>query len=736
MSDFPTTQFDARGSGAEDAEAIPLGRLVARYWVLFKKFYWILIATCAIGSVAAYFYTQRQPRIFQANAKIIFRETPSNVFGRQIERVDLVDPGGQWHFEQFWNTQREVMRSRWFAEQVVDREGLLDVEGFLPGAAALDADAQLKGAAHQLLGISTVVLQPNSKVALVTVETTDPQHAKLVADGIAQTYVQYTRDFQSGGLGKIIEWFDDYVGKKRTELNDAQTELHMFKRDNNILSISYEERQNLTGSNMEAVNEQLNKVRDQLDEAEALLSQIEKMARNGSDLKALVGVVDQSGSLGSAIAREQELKRELADVSTSYGESHEKVRAVTRQLEVVRATIDDEINRIRQGTEARTAKLRHEESRKVQRLSDLKEEAFELNELGLQYNRIKDRSDSLAALYDTVLKRSEELDINSMYESKSIDVLQTAELPTGPIRPSLPINLAFGLAIGLLLGASMIVLIDSLDNTVRGEPDVVRYTNKPILGHLPQIDPTLLKEFGSIDTMTEIAPRSSFAEGIKTLRTNLMFMSPDNPPHLLLVTSPGPGEGKTLISLNMAIAMAHSGQRTLIVDSDMRRPRVHKALGMTNEEGLSNVIMGSSTLDQAVRQTSVENLFMMSCGEIPPNPLELLHTERFQQLVKDLRSKYDRVIFDSPPLAAVSDGLVLSHSVDAVLLILKFGQTRRELLKRSIEQMEALGAPFMGCVLNDIDAAAGSAYAYSYYYSRYKYEEDDGKPTKPTRLAS
>lgn len=734
MSDFPTTQFDARNQ-ADETEAEPLGRLVAQYWFLFKKYYWILIAACLLSTVAAYFYTQRQPRIYRASAKIIFRETPSNVFGRQIDQVDLVDPGGQWHFEQFWNTQKEVMTSRWFAEQVVEREGLLDAKGFVP--AGLDADQQQKSAARKVLGMSTVSLQPNSKVALVTVETTDPQHAKLVADGIAETYVQYTRDFQTGGLGKIVEWFDDYVGKKRAELNDTQAELHKFKRDNNILSISYEERQNLTGANMEAVNQQLNQVRDQLDESEALLAQIQKMTRTGADLKALVGLVPDPGSLGSAIAREQDLKRQLADVTTSYGENHEKVRAVARQLEVVQTNIEDEITRISQGIEARTAKLRREEAAKVSRLEELKEEAFELNELGLQYNRIKDRAESLNALYDTVLKRSEELDINSMYESKSIDVLQTAELPAAPVRPSLPLNLLIGLALGTVLGASLIMLIDTLDNTVRGQPDVERVTNKPILGHLPGIDPNLLKEFGSIDMMTEIAPRSSFSEGIKTLRTNIMFMSPDKPPQLLLVTSPGVGEGKTLISLNMSIAMAHSGQRTVIVDSDMRRPRVHKALNMENTAGLSNLIMGTSTVDEVVRPTGVENLEVISCGDIPPNPLELLHQDKFQDVVAELRRKYDRVIFDSPPLAAVSDGLVLSHSVDAVLLILKFGQTRRELLKRSIDQMEALGAPFMGCVLNDIDAGAGGAYGYSYYYYRYRYEEDeDDKGKKPLRVAS
>ncbi len=731
MSEFPSQREFA--GGERESESEPLSRLVARYWVLFKKYYWILIATCALGVVGAYFYTQQQPKIYQASTKIIFRETPSNVFGRSIERVDLVDPGGMWQFEQFWNTQREVMRSRWFAEKVVEFEGLIDEQGFI-STSATDREKLKKIAAGKVLGSSDVSLQPGSRVAIVTAETTDPEHARLVADGIADTYVQYTRDFQSGGLSKIIEWFDDYVGQKRAELSEAQAELHRFKKDKNILSISYEERQNLTAANMEAVNSQLNSVRAQLDADDALLRQLKKMeSGNAEDAKAIAHIVD-SPVLDGAIEAEQQLQRELANVTTMYGERHEKVQAISRQLETVRNTIEKESARIRRGVQARVDKLRTEETTKNARLESLKQEAFELNELGLEYSQMKDRADSLKQLYDTVLKRSEELDINSMYESQTIEVLQRAETPGSPVRPSMPINLAIGLAMGLLLGGGLIVLIDSLDNTVRAESDITRLTAKPILGHLPQIDAALLREFGSIDTMTEIAPRSSFAEGIKTLRTNLMFMTPDKPPEMLLVTSPGPGEGKTLISINMAIAMAQSGLRTLIVDSDMRRPRVHKALNIVNDLGLSNLIQGNATLDEVTKTTQTENLFAISCGEIPPNPLELLHTESFNKFLDEMREKYDRVILDSPPLAAVSDGLVLSHSVDAVVLILKFGQTRRELLKRSIEQLEAVGAPFMGCVLNDISADAGSAYAYSYYYYRYKYEEDD--PGKPTRLAS
>ena len=242
----------------------------------------------------------------------------------------------------------------------------------------------------------------------------------------------------------------------------------------------------------------------------------------------------------------------------------------------------------------------------------------------------------------------------------------------------------------------------------------------------------------SIDMITHLAPKSAFAEGIKSLRTNLTFISPGSPPKLFLVTSPGPGEGKTTTSVNMAIAMAQSGLKTIIIDADLRRPRIHKALSIDNIKGrgIANVIAGDIELDDVVRETGVENLSVLTCGDIPPNPSELLHADRFIKLIDELSEKYDRVVFDSPPLGAVSDALIVSHCVDATLLVLKFGHTRRELLRRAVDQLVTVGAPFTGCVLNDIDAS-GSGYGYSYYYYyRYNYSDDASRDDKKRSKAA
>ena len=192
----------------------------------------------------------------------------------------------------------------------------------------------------------------------------------------------------------------------------------------------------------------------------------------------------------------------------------------------------------------------------------------------------------------------------------------------------------------------------------------------------------------------------------------------------------------TVTEADMAIAMAQSGLRTLLIDADMRRPRVHKAVGMENDQdGFVALLERRGKVEELVRPTSVENLHVLTCGEIPPNPAELLHAESLPELIDELLTLYDRVIFDSPPLGAVSDALVLSHFIESVILITKFGQTRRELLKRSIEQLVTIGAPLMGCVLNNIDTSVGGYGYYNYYYYyRYNYDEQpEGKPKRKKR---
>jgi capsular exopolysaccharide synthesis family protein len=716
------------------------GETFAQYWRLIRNYYWIVIITCAVGASVAYFYTQRQPEIYRTSAKIVFHQSQDNIFGKQIDRVEMMNTEAGWGFRQFWNTQKEVFRSRWFAERILKRDPaeddgvdkpLLEYEKFLESEEDRDFDERVDAGIQKIKTAVSVELEPDSRVAKVTAETQDPKVAELIANRTANEYTDYTEEVQSKGLDKITKFFDERVSEKRTNLEKAQQKLQEFKQENNILSFSYEDRQNQTASSMASKTEQVDQIEKQLSDARSLLEQVRTLEEDDEQDERAIAYLVENESLKQMFQRESELETELARLKTEYLDEHPKVKAVARELEVVRDNIDEEIDKVKAGIQNRVNMLESQKSRVESQRASLKNQLLELDKLGADYQQLKNRKDNLQELYDAILQRASELDISSAYNSENIEILERARQPAGPVSPVLPFNLAIGLGLGAMLGLGGIVLIDALDTTIRSEEDLTQYTDKPILANLPELDESVLAGLETIgetpaDTITHTAPKSSFAEGIKTLRTNLTFMSPDDPPETLLVTSPGPGEGKTISSINLAIAMAQSGSRTLLVDTDLRKPRIHKALGVEKDSGVSSLIRGETTLAESTGATEIEGLDIITSGEVPPNPSEMLHSERFHDLVEEMGAAYDRVIFDSPPLAAVSDALIISNMVDGALLVVEFGKTRRETFLRSLEQLQGIGAPLLGHVLNEVRKdGAGYGYGYSYYrYSYYQYGEE------------
>jgi polysaccharide biosynthesis transport protein len=270
-------------------------------------------------------------------------------------------------------------------------------------------------------------------------------------------------------------------------------------------------------------------------------------------------------------------------------------------------------------------------------------------------------------------------------------------------------------------------LLEQLDNTVNSQGDVEDRIGLPFLGFVPRVPQAKEKSEEERELFVFRHPKSGVAEACRAIRTNLLFMTPDRPLRTMLVTSSGPREGKSTTVINTGITMAQSGSRVLLVDTDMRRPRLHKAFGVSNELGVSSAIVGEAVLAQIVKNTEVPNLFVAPCGPIPPNPAELFHARAFKDFVDAATNSFDRVIFDSPPVNAVADPLVLSTQVDGVLVVFRAGETPRALAQRAIRTLRAVNAHILGAILNDVDIGNSR---YGYYYEAYRrYGYDDAKHT-------
>jgi capsular exopolysaccharide synthesis family protein len=314
----------------------------------------------------------------------------------------------------------------------------------------------------------------------------------------------------------------------------------------------------------------------------------------------------------------------------------------------------------------------------------------------------------------------------------NVRVLDRALPAKAPFKPNLEQALLAATLLGLLLGVGVALSLELADRTVKSQQDVEAIVDAPFLGLLPLISvasesrPSTSERNGLIRQMRErdlfilTNPRSAVAECARFIRTNLLFMSPDRPLRSLVVTSPSPQEGKSTTAVTTGITMAQTGSRTLIVDTDMRKPRLHRVFGLETEVGIANVLLGEATLDDAIQKTEVPNLDVLPCGTLPPNPAEVLLSDRFREIVEELSTRYERVIFDTPPIGPVTDPAILGTLVDGVVLVAKCEQTSKDSIRQALRALRDANARVFGVILNDVDITAKRySGAYYAYYRRY-----------------
>jgi capsular exopolysaccharide synthesis family protein len=289
-------------------------------------------------------------------------------------------------------------------------------------------------------------------------------------------------------------------------------------------------------------------------------------------------------------------------------------------------------------------------------------------------------------------------------------------------------NVAAATVVSLFLGIAIAVLFAFLDRTIKNADDAKAAALAPVLGIIPMLaDEGDAEDQRARDLYVFEHPNSTIAECCRSLRTNILFSGADRPLKSLVVSSANPREGKTTTTIYIGTTMAQSGQRVLLVDSDMRRPRLHQATGVPKNNGLSNLLLREIDYDDAIKTTEIPNLFVMPCGPQPPNPAELLMSHRFEETLAELAKRFDRVILDSPPILAVTDAVVLSRHADGVILIARAGKTHREHISRAARHIYDVDVGIVGIVLNELDVS-DRRYGYYYQYAGYGYGPTDAPP--------
>ncbi len=718
-------------------------RALRKHWLLMG----IVTAACI---VAALLYTARQKRIYEAVATVQFDPQALTPLGNQIPNGQDTGADSYWSNLEYFATQHQIITSRRVALLVVKRLGLERDAGFWgmlpPGQKGDPIKVPVEAAAEALRARLKVQPVQDSRLALVKYTDANPDRARLILNALVDTYVDQNLDSTLDATAKTSEWLDTQMVKLKTELEAQEIELHDFKKRNNLLSVSYDDQTNMLRAEIQQLNENLTALkakRESVAARLAVLQQINPDDPSNIPQSELLGSERLTGLRADFLKSKQERARLIG---LGRGENHPDVQSLDAALGAARTALLGELQNVKNGVGADLAAVNRELAGINGLYESAKTEALELNLNELRYSRLRRSKDSTEKLFGVVLERSSESGLSKAMPFNNVRVLDRPLRPEAPISPNKTANLGFGLALGLLLGLFGALGRELFDRTFRGVEDAEQELGIALLGSLPNVLDTRgtypyysQDRAGSISAQPVSAPelvvhshpKSAVAEAARAVRTNLMFMSPDQPYKTVLVTSAGPSDGKTTVASCIAIAMAQAGQRVCLVDCDLRRPRIHAVFGMSSERGLTSALMEPEMLDQTLRETNIANLSVLSAGPVPPNPADLMHSEAFAKLLSSLQQRFDRVVIDSPPAGLVTDAVIISTKVDATLLVIRVLQTKRDAARRALRALRDVGANCPGFVLNAI--ASGERYETPYYYA--PREGDDEKSRTQSRAS-
>ena len=705
---------------ASASKTASTGRELQHYITVLRKRWPVLAAVVVLATVGTVVWTIRQPRIFQATCSIIIENNAPQV----LEGVkDVVEMGsGGWMYREFSQTQFRIILSQENAQRVIDRLGL-EHDPSLGRTADGKGQVPRQDIVSRLLRSVRVVGVKDSRIANIAVSDTDPERATRIANAFADTYIERNLDYKLEGARTAGSWLGEQTVDLRKRLEDSELELYKFKKERNLLDLGLDDRLGMTRQNLQALNQKLADVRAKRIEVESIRKLI-LAAKNDIAEKESLPEIRDNAVVQKLRENYLDLLKIKADLDARYGEKHPKIDNIQKQLEAIQRDYRRELDQVLKAFDKRYQALLDTESGLSKWMHQEKQQALELAKLEVEYRPLSRDAENNAKMFGLISQRQKEIDLTGLLRSNNVRILDRATTPRWPVSPRLSFNLAVGLFAALVLGMVLMFGIEALDNTVKTPEAAEALVGAPLLGMLPILSHArqrTAENAAERDLTVFRDPTSAVAEACRSIRTNLMFLSAEKEVHVLVVTSPGPQDGKTTAAISLAVTMAQGGARVLLVDTDMRKPRIHRSFGLKSDRGLSTVMMGDTALADVIFHSEVPNLDVLPCGPTPPNPAELIHTERFREILDQCRRDYARVVLDSPPAAFVTDPAILGNLADGVVLVVRAGHTTREAVSFARRQINDARARILGVIINRTDRRAGGYGYYSYYapYGRY-----------------
>jgi polysaccharide biosynthesis transport protein len=754
VRELQPTSMDFGGSAGARiyAELLPQESALREYVrTLVKRKWTVLACLFTIFSVVALASLKMTP-VYEAIGSIEINKPDSglvNFNNSPTFNVDYYDPTEL-------ETEVMILQSDLLALQVVKELALDRRPEFGGKAPALPSSLDLapdplqtdsgrtSGLLSSFRGNLKVTLSPNTHIIKVSFRSPDKDLTANVVNTLMSTYAENNFKSRFDSTMQASDWLSKQLVDLQMKVETSQEKLVRYQKEHEILGI--DEKQNITTAKLDELNKALTAAESERMDKESVYRLVQ--AGDADTIASAASMLDSAGPAGQSASalleglrtKQADVKIQVAELSTQFGPSYPRVAQLNGQLKEIDTQILGESKKVAGKIRGQYMAALQRENMLHDALEKQKQEANKLNESAIQYSILKRDLESYRQLYEGLMEKMKEAGVSAGLKSNNFRIVDVARVPTSPIEPNVPRNLGFALMLGLSSGVGLAFLLEGLDNTVRTTEQAQMISGFAPLGMIPLGSRTarvganskrlvIATSKEAVELVTQVRPQSQMAESYRALRTSLLLSNLGAPPKVIMITSALPQEGKTTTSINCAVVLAQKGVRVLLIDADLRRPSIHKTLGMGPRSGLSNVLTGSATLEQAITQSSaLPNLSVLPAGTPPPNPAELLASTNMRDVLEELRGQYDHIVLDTPPTLSVTDAVVLSPRADAIVLVIRSGQTTKQALRRSRDVLMQVNAKVSGVLLNAVDLSSPDYYYYYEYqgkYSRY-YRDDEG----------
>ena len=723
------------------------------YLRVFLKRRWTIVTVFAVTVLTVAIHAFTATPIYKATTRLIIDKENPNVVS--IQEVMAVDASGT----DYYQTQYKIIESRTVARDVIRRLRLQENEEFSPKPkdtflsnvktflvetlnSAVDTVASLfrrekapgepseqEETDNKLIStvLARIDVSPirNSRLVDISFEAKDPVLAAKAVNTLAAAYIDQNLETKLKAVQDAVRWLQTRIEEERKKVEKAEQALLKYKEQHDIVTDFSSDVEKVTAQKLAQLNTQVVEAESRRVEAETRYQQASAMSGSPEMLDSVPEVLNND-LIRQIKSMEVDLYKRMSELSKKYGEQHPQMIAIESELKTLQKRKAQEITRVINSlrNEYKVAEAREKSLKSA--LEKQKRESLDLNQKAIQYTVLSREAESAKQMYDLLIKRFKETSLTEDMRTGNIRIIDRAEVPKSPVRPKKMFNILLAVLLGLVAGTGLAFFFEYLDNTVKLPEDVQKYLRVPYLGPVPAMALNGKPENNQKPELVTLhSPKSTASEAYRGIRTSILFSSAEKQPQVLLVSSAAPQEGKTSTALNLAITMAQTGGKVVIIDCDMRKPSVHKVFGIPRDKGISSILVGNCEVKDALHSTPVPFLDMIPCGPIPPNPSEILGSPRMAKLLELLRKSYTRVIIDTPPLTAVTDALVIGRLVDGAVVVVRAGATPREIVRNGLTQLKAVSSPVLGVVLNGVDMDRDGYYYYQYYY--YYYGEDGSK---------